>query len=79
MSLATALRDSGLHGDLSHGGRWLTLAGNRFRVFVVASARGGYFTWSDHPTERTVVFRREAIETGLRRAADGRRRWMATQ
>ena len=76
MSLAAALRDSGLHGDLSHGGRWLTLAGDRFRVFVVESARGGYFTWCDYPAERTVVFHRDAraaIEAGLRRAAAGPR------
>jgi len=74
--LAEALRDLGLDGDLSLDGRWLTLAGDRFRIFVVASARGGYFTWCDDPAERTVLFQRDAraaIATGLRRAADGRR------
>lgn len=60
-------------GDLSHGGRWLTLPGDRFRVFVVESSRGGYFTWCDDPEERVVIhFRdaREAIEAGLRRAVE---------
>ena len=74
--LATALREIGVRGDLSHGGRWLTLSGDRFRVFVVASSRGGYFTWCEDPAERTVVFHREAraaIEAGLGRAADGPR------
>jgi len=73
--LADALRELGLNGHISHGGRWLTLAGDRFRVFVVASPRGGYFTWCDDPAERAVLFRRdarEAIEHGLGRAAERR-------
>jgi len=73
--LADALRDLGLNGDLSHGGRWLTLWGDRFRVFVVASPQGGYFTWCDDPGERTVIFLRDpraAIEHGLGRAAERR-------
>ena len=73
--LANALRELGLNGHISHGGRWLTLAGDRFRVFVVASSRGGYFTWCDDPGERTVIFLRDpraAIEHGLGRAAERR-------
>ncbi len=75
--LANALRESGLTGDLLHGGRWLTLAGDRFRVFVVESWRGGYFTWCDDPDERAVIFFRDAraaIEGGLGRATEKRRR-----
>ena len=74
--LADALLDLGLNGHLSHGGRWLTLAGDRFRVFVVASPRGGYFTWCDDPGERTVIFVRDArgaIQVGMERAAEERR------
>ena len=70
---AEALRDLGLNGDVSLDGCWLTLAGDRFRVFVVASARGGFFTWCDDPGERAVLFRRDAraaIAAGLRRAAE---------
>ncbi len=71
--LADALRELGLKGHISHGGHWLTLAGDRFRVFVVASPRGGYFTWCDGSGERGVLFypdAHSAIEVGLRRAAD---------
>jgi len=75
--LADALRQLELNGDLSHGGRWLTLSGDRFRVFVVESPRGGYFTWCDDSDEQAVIFFRDAraaIEGGLGRAAE-RRRW----
>jgi len=71
-SLADALRELGLNGDFSLRGRWLTLAGDRCRVFVVESPRGGFFTWCDDPGERVVIFFRDAraaIEAGLRRAA----------
>ena len=74
--LADALRDLGLNGHISHGGRWLTLAGDRFRVFVVESSRGGFLTWCDDPGERAVIFvrdAREAIELGLSRATQERR------
>ena len=70
------MRELGLTGDLLHEGRWLTLSGDRFRVFVVASTRGGYFTWCDDPEECAVIFRRdarEAIEVGMGRAAEVRR------
>ncbi len=75
--LADALRDLGLNGHISLGGRWLTLAGDRCRVFVVESPRGGYFTWCDDPDERTVLFLRDArtaIECGLGRATERRPR-----
>ncbi len=61
-----------MHGDFSLEGRWLTLSGERCRVFVVESVRGGFFTWCDDPCERVVIsFRnaRAAIEAGLGRAA----------
>ncbi len=69
------MRELGLNGHISHGGRWLTLPGDRFPVYVVESSRGGYFTWCDDPGERAVIHLRhalEAIEVGLRRAADHR-------
>ncbi len=72
---ADVLRRLGLNGALSHGGRWLTLSGDRVRVFVVESPRGGYFTWCDDPDERAVIFLRDpraAIEHGLGRAAERR-------
>ena len=74
--LADALRQLGLNGDISLEGRWLTLPGDRFRVFVVESSRGGFFTWCDDPAERAVIFcrdAREAIQVGLSRATEVRR------
>jgi len=60
--------------EITLGGRWAKLQGERCQVYVVeAAARGGYFTWCDDPAERAVEFYRsptEAIQAGLRRAAD---------
>ncbi len=49
-----------IDGEITLGGRWLTLHGNRCPVYVVQAATGEYFTWRDP---------REAIVAGLQRAA----------
>lgn len=62
----------GLDGEVALGGRWLTLQGERCRVFVAQTAVGeGFFTWCDDPEQRAVegyADPRQAIEAGLLRA-----------
>ncbi|MDP9374475.1 MAG: hypothetical protein M3Q65_18900 [Chloroflexota bacterium] len=71
--LVEALRTQELAADISLGGRWAELRGERGTVYVVETALGdGYFTWCDDPAARAVEFYRdpvEAIRAGLRRAA----------
>lgn len=73
MPLANALRELGLDAEVTLGGRWAKVRGERCPVYVVESALGdGYFSWCDDPRERAVEFYRspaEAIKAGLRRAA----------
>ena len=73
MRLVEALQTLGLQGELSLGGRWVTLRGERCRVYVVEAAWGThYYTWCDDPAERTVqsyLDPVQAIQAGLRRAA----------
>lgn len=71
--LVEALQTLGLDGEFALEGRWLTLRGERCRVFVAQTAAGnGFYTWCDDPAERDVQVYgdpRQAIEAGLRRAA----------
>ena len=73
MRLVEALQTLGLQGELSLGGRWVTLRGERCAVYVVEAAWGThYYTWCDDPAERTVqsyLDPIQAIQAGLRRAA----------
>ncbi len=70
--LVDALQASGIAADVSLGGRWAEFQGERRRVYVFETARGGYYTWCDDPLDRKVEIYRnpvEAIQAGLRRAA----------
>jgi hypothetical protein len=71
--LLDALRRLGLSGRVEPSGRWLTLDGERCRVYVAESRRGGgYYTWCDDPADRVVEHYPDpgaAIRAGLRRAA----------
>lgn len=68
-----ALRTLGLDGQVGRSGRWVTLDGERRRVYVAeAPRRGGYYTWCDDPAERAVEHYPDpvsAILAGLRRAS----------
>ncbi len=70
--LIDALRQLNVEAEVSLGGRWAELRGERCPVYVVEVALGdGYFTWCGDPWERAVEFYRspnDAIEAGLRRA-----------
>lgn len=72
--LVKALRTLGLDGRIGRSGRWVTLNGERCRVYVVeAPGSRGYLSWCDDPAERTVEHDFDpitAILSGLRRAAD---------
>ena len=72
--LAEALRRLGLDGRVGPSGRWVELEGERCRVYVAASPRNSeFYTWCDDPEERAVEHYQdpvEAIEAGLRRAAE---------
>lgn len=66
-----ALRTLGMDGEIALGGRWVTLRGERFPVYVIETTTGEYFTWCDDPAERTVKAYsdpRAAILAGLKRA-----------
>ena len=71
--LVDALRELNLPGEVSNGGRWVTLNGERCRVHVVETTGGAdYVTWCDDPGDRTVEHFTDptlAITAGLRRAA----------
>lgn len=75
--LVETLEILGLTGELSLAGQWVKLQGERCPGYVVeARWDHGFYTWCDEPcddpTERTVetfLDPREAILTGLRRAA----------
>ena len=70
--LVEALRSMGLDGEITLGGRWVKLQGERCSVYVVEAAWGaGYYTWCDVPEERAVQYYADpaaAIQAGLRRA-----------
>ena len=69
--LEAALQALGLTGEVTHGGRWITVQGERCRVYVVESLGRGYFTWCDDPLTRAVEAYPDAVEAihaGLRRA-----------
>ncbi len=70
--LIDALRELELDAEVSLGGRWAELRGERCLVYVVEVAvADGYFTWCGDPLERAVEFYRspaQAIEVGLQRA-----------
>ncbi len=71
--LHEALQVLGLHGEVELGGTWLTLPGERCRVYVMGTAWGAhYYTWGDDPQDRTVQVYDDpttAIQRGLQRAA----------
>ena len=71
--LVAALQALGLEGEGALAGRWLTLVGDRYTVYVVEATSGrGYFTWGQDADARVVEFYLdpvEAIEAGLRRAS----------
>ena len=73
MRLVEALQTLGLQGEVSLGGRWVMLQGERCAVYVVEAAWGThYYTWCDDPAERAVqsfLDLVQAIQVGLRRAA----------
>lgn len=73
MRLVDALEMLGLQAEISLAGRWITLQGERARVYVVEGSWGGdYYTWCDDERARSVECYRdpiEAIQHGLRRAA----------
>jgi hypothetical protein len=73
MRLVEALQTLGLQGEVSLGGRWVMLQGERCAVYVVEAAWGThYYTWCDDPAERAVqsfLDPVQAIQVGLRRAA----------
>ena len=75
--LVAALQALGLEGEIALAGRWLTLAGDRYTVYVAETTSGrGYYTWGQDPDARVVEFYPdpvEAIEAGLRRASYPRR------
>ena len=69
--LEDALQALGLTGEVAHGGRWVTVQGERCAVYVVESVGRGYYTWCDHPEARVVpsyADPTEALRVGLRRA-----------
>jgi hypothetical protein len=70
--LVAALHALGLAGEIALGGRWVTLRGERCRVYLVeAEWRDVYYTWCDDPRERAVETYPDpetAIRAGLRRA-----------
>jgi len=70
--LIDALHQLNVEAEVSLGGRWAELRGERCPVYVVEVSLGdGYFTWCGDPWERAVEFYRSpnaAIEAGLRRA-----------
>lgn len=71
--LVDALQASGIAADVSLGGRWAEFQGERRRVYVFETARGGYYTWCDEGPTRAVEFYpnpHEAILAGRRRAAE---------
>jgi hypothetical protein len=71
--LTDALQALGLGGQVVLSGRWVTLEGERGRVYVAEARRdGGFYTWCDIPTARAVEHYPDAttaIVAGLRRAA----------
>lgn len=71
--LVAALQSLGLQGEIALAGHWVTLAGERFTVYVVETTSGrGYYTWGQDPDARVVEFYLdpvEAIQAGLLRAA----------
>ena len=71
--LVAALQALGLGGEIALAGYWVTLAGDRYTVYVAEIMSGrGYYTWGDDPDARVVEFyldAAEAIEAGLRRAS----------
>ena len=71
--LREALQTLGLEGQVGRSGRWVTLDGERRRVYVAeAPHRGGYYTWCDDPAARVVEHYPDAaaaIQAGLRRAS----------
>jgi hypothetical protein len=71
--LVEALRDLELTGQVTLSGRWVTLDGERCRVYVAEAPRGdGFYTWCDDPADRAVEHHPDptaAIRAGLRRAA----------
>jgi hypothetical protein len=73
MRLVEALQTLGLQGEVSLGGRWVMLQGERCAVYVVEAAWGThYYTWCDDPAERAVQSFPDpvqAIQAGLRRAS----------
>jgi hypothetical protein len=73
MRLVEALQTLGLQGEVSLGGRWVMLRGERCAVYVVEAAWGThYYTWCDDPAERAVQSFPDpvqAIQAGLQRAS----------
>jgi len=73
--LDDALHTLGLPGTSELEGTWVTLAGERCRVYVMGTRWGQrYYTWCDDPHDRTVEMYADpmaALQAGLRRAARG--------
>ena len=71
--LDDALAALGLTGEIELEGSWLTLHGDRWRVYVIGTAWGpGFYTWGGDPQDRLVEVHRDpsaAIRRGLQRAA----------
>jgi len=71
--LVETLEALGLTGEITNGGRWACLPGERCPVYVVETAwGGGYFTWCGVPCGSVVEFHRHpaaAIRAGLARAS----------
>jgi hypothetical protein len=71
--LDDALQALGLPNESELGGTWVTLRGERCRVYVMGTTWGHrYFTWCDDPHDRTVEVYTDpvaALQAGLRRAA----------
>jgi hypothetical protein len=67
-----ALRQPGLGRELSCPGRRAKLEGDRFGLFVVEVAHGGYYSWCDDPAARTAQFHETpiaAMQARIQRAA----------
>jgi len=73
MRLVDALQIMGLDAEISLAGRWISLQGERSRVYIVEGSWGReYFTWCDDEQARAVECYAHpitAIREGLRRAA----------
>lgn len=71
--LVDTLAALGLTGEITNGGHWACLSGERCAVYVVEAAwGGGYFTWCGMPHSGVVEFYRDpgaAIRAGLARAS----------